>query len=237
MSYHNLGPIMVNIGSRLNFTSNAFGTRTSTDSLGRQVTQTVNVDGNRSIGIFTYFSHKIKNLDLDISLNPYFYYTRTINYVNKYLDNNDGFSSGTGIGINKYVLDKYSIQAEIVSGYVTSRSKINPGASMKYRTETGNFNMSLFFLHGTELGTSGDYSWRQKISKLDNNTSIFIWNAYINKNFLKNKLAVRLQINDLLNRNEGITRTINANVITQSNYNVIGRYCLLSLSYRFVHHK
>jgi len=236
MNYHITGPVMIYLGSRLNFTTGAFGTRTFTDSLARQATQTVNVDGNRSIGVFTSFSYTIKKWALDLRFNPYCYYTRSVNYFNSWLDHNDGITSGAGIGFNKYVPEKYNIQAQFMTGYLSSHSTINPGASVRYWTETDHFSASLFFLHGAELGMSGDYSWRQKAGNLDNNTSVFIWNAFINRNLFSNRLGVRWQINDILNRNAGIKRNINANTVTQSSYNVIGRYWLLSLSYRFMHH-
>jgi hypothetical protein len=227
---------MVDIGSRLEFTAGALGNRTYTDTLGRQTSQTVNVDGNRSVGVFTSFSHNVKDLGLDITFNPYCYYTRSVNYVNSRLDHNDGITSGAGVGINKFVADKCNFQVRFMTGYLSSHSTINPRASVRYWTETDHMSASLFFFHGTELGMSGDYSWRQKVGNLDNNTSVFIWNAFINKNLFSNRLGGRWQINDILNRNAGIQRNINSNTVTQNSYNVIGRYWLLSLSYRFMHH-
>ncbi len=236
MSYRIVGPVMINLGSRLNFMTNSFGTKTYTDSLGRQVSQTVNVDGARAIGAFTYFSYRIKKLALDVNFNPYCYYTRNVNYVNSILDHNDGINSGAGLGFNKYVPDKYNIQVQFLTGYLTSHSSINPAAAFRYWTETDNFSLSLYFLHGMEINTSGDYSWRQKVSSMDKNNSVFIWNAFVSKNFFSNRLGVRWQISDILNRNAGITRDINSNTVTQNTYNVIGRYWLFSLSYRFMHH-
>lgn len=57
--------------------------------------------------------------------------------------------------------------------------------------------------------------------------------TYIERRFLnKNRGALRIQGFDLFNQNVGISRTVTANSITDSRNNRLGRYYLLSFTYR-----
>jgi hypothetical protein len=61
-----------------------------------------------------------------------------------------------------------------------------------------------------------------------------IFNTYIERRFLKNKLAtIRFAVNDVFNENTGYTSSQSGSYITQSNVNRLGRYYLLSFTYRF----
>jgi len=60
-----------------------------------------------------------------------------------------------------------------------------------------------------------------------------ILNAYVERRFLKSKLATfRLSAFDLFNQNTGYTSTQSGSYITQSNVNRLGRYYLLSFTLR-----
>jgi len=60
-----------------------------------------------------------------------------------------------------------------------------------------------------------------------------ILSTYIERRFLKNNLAaLRLQGFDLFNQNTGITRNVTSNSIIDSRTNRLGRYYLLSFTYR-----
>ena len=64
------------------------------------------------------------------------------------------------------------------------------------------------------------------------NTSIPIWNASLAKSFLKNKRAeFKLSAFDLLNQNQGTSRSANQNFIEDANFNVLQRYFLASFTF------
>jgi Outer membrane protein beta-barrel family len=91
----------------------------------------------------------------------------------------------------------------------------------------------LYLLRNFELTTNATYTWQQKTSQFPASTSVLLWNAGLNRNFLQNRLVVRFQTNNLLNRNAGIIRTNNANINTESSTNILGRYWLVSIAYYF----
>jgi len=64
------------------------------------------------------------------------------------------------------------------------------------------------------------------------NTTIPLWNASVAKSMLKqDRGEVKFSVMDLLNRNTGITRSINQGNIVDEQYNVLRRYFLLSFTY------
>ena len=56
-------------------------------------------------------------------------------------------------------------------------------------------------------------------------------NGYVSKLAFKNKGTFKLAVNDLLNQNQGVTRTTSNNTITDLRYNVLKRYFMFSFTY------
>ena len=65
------------------------------------------------------------------------------------------------------------------------------------------------------------------------NTSDFVWNARLSRPFLKGKLLVMLDGFDILGQLDNVTRTVNAQGRTETYTNVLPRYLLLHMVYRF----
>jgi hypothetical protein len=95
------------------------------------------------------------------------------------------------------------------------------------------------------IGLNGkNYVWKDWTFSYDYTKDIYygykgatnpnIFNTYIERRFLKNKLAtIRFAVNDVFNENTGYTSSQSGSYITQSNVNRLGRYYLLSFTYRF----
>jgi hypothetical protein len=64
------------------------------------------------------------------------------------------------------------------------------------------------------------------------NAQVPLWNASISKQFLKfNRGELKLRVNDILNRNIGVSRSSNQNYIEDSRVNSLRRYALLTFTY------
>jgi hypothetical protein len=103
----------------------------------------------------------------------------------------------------------------------------------QFWSQIENIQLSYFPMPGLELNTNVNYNWRQKTNVFDHDNSTLLWNSYMSKNFFHNQLVVKFRINDILGRNAGINRSINGNTTTQTASNIIGRYWMISVSYRF----
>ena len=237
LGFHNFKPWVINLGLNYGFTTNGISTKTTTDSLGRQVSQAVNTRGGNNAGLYFSINKKLKGPDIDLGLNTNLNYGRSVNYVNQYLSKNDNYNTGAGMSLNKFVADKYSFQLNSNFNYSYSRSSINQNAATHFWTQNHNASFSVFPIPGFEINSSLYYNWRQKISHFDQHNATLLWNAYLAKNFLRNRLAVRWQINDILAQNAGISRSISTNQTSENTFNIIGRYWMLVATFRFMHHK
>lgn len=231
LEFHRSRTWLVNLSLDLQLTNNAISTETVTDSLGRQITQPVNVNGQRTLGFNFYTHRKVAGVDLGIFTRAL--YMRTLNYVNTDLSANDAYIEGGGISVNKYVDKKFSLQLNTGITHFNQVSSINSSAPIQYWSQSHRGSLTFFFIPNVEINTNAVYTWQEKTSAFTGNTSVLLWNAYIGRNFAHDKLVVRFQFNNMLNANSGITRTFSANVNTENSTNILGRYWMVTATWHF----
>lgn len=222
---------LINLSLNWGLVSNSISIRTITDSLGRQISQPTNVDGGRTGGVNLSINRKM--LGFDAGLHAVGTYTRSLNYLNADLSRNNAYTGGGGISINKFVAERYSFQINTNFVYFNQTSSINAASPVRYWTQTNSGALTLYFIKNFEINTNFLYTWQQRTSVFTGNTSVMLWNSSITRNLLHAKLVVRLQLNNILDANAGITRTNTANTNTQSSTNILGRYWMLSVAYHF----
>lgn len=224
-----------NFGVNVGVTTKSISTKISTDNLGRQVSQAVNVAGNRNAGILFIFTNTLKPIGLYASIQTRLSYSRDFNYVNQYFCKTDNYQLEVAPSLAKRVEDKYVIRLNYRVAYLYSGSSINLSSSLHYWTQNLNAQISVYVLCKAEISTGILYDWRQKVYELDKKNASLLWNARISRDFFNNRLKVRWQISDILGKNTGISRQTTANQITESMSNVIGRYWMLGIGWRFTH--
>jgi len=232
-SYQSFRTLQLQIGGSFVINSSDISTRTITDSLGRQVSQPINIKGATSGSLDFSVGHRIKLLDLDARYNSHVSYGHSYNYVNTDLSANDIYNTTAGLSVNKFVPDKFSISLSAGGGYSHSQSSVDAAAAIHYWTANGAVFASCFPMKGLELNSGLGYSWRQKTSAFDANNTTLLWSAFVDKRFWNDKMSLRCSINNILNQNPGITRTNSYNQTSETVINTIGRYWILSATYRF----
>ncbi len=65
------------------------------------------------------------------------------------------------------------------------------------------------------------------------NDPTFVWNAELNKQIFKGRATLALKAYDILNQSKNTYRTISDNYIQDVQNNTLGRYVILSFTYRF----
>jgi hypothetical protein len=236
LGYAMLKPIVFNLGLNFGLTNNNISTKVFTDSLGRQISQAVNVSGTKSTALFVNLSKNVKPIDLSVGVTGNVGYSRTVSYVGELLSNNDTYNATGGLNMGKYVADKYNFFFSSTVSFFSSRSSISTAALTQYWTQNYFGLLSFFPAKGLELNTSINYSWRQKTSAFGQDLSTLLWNAHISKTLLSNRLTIRCQVNDILGQNAGVSRGGSFNSQYQNISNVIGRYWMVSANFRFLRH-
>jgi uncharacterized membrane protein YgcG len=150
----------------------------------------------------------------------------------KNIAKNWAFTPGTRFRVN--ILDKIDLEASV--NYTINKTT----NSLQLSRDNSNTNIRTL-----AIGLNGkNYILKDWTFSYDFSRQIYygynfavpnpnILNVYVERRFLKqNAASVRLQGFDLFNQNTGFSQTIANNVVTQSQVNRLGRYFLLTFTYR-----
>ncbi len=220
------------MGVSYSSTNNSFATKDFVDSLGRRVSQSINVDGNHTVNGYLDYGWKLfgANMGMNTNINS----SRYVNVVNNLenITNSNSYTLGTYIGKSVDKVYDNSISANVT--YTTSTSSIQKNVSTHYWTYNIRPDFDFFLPWKIQLHTDVDFIFRQKTSVFDNNNNVILWNGWVGKKLLKgDAMLIKLSANDILNKNIGFNRTVNTNYITQNTYSTIQRYFLLSVVWNF----
>lgn len=95
------------------------------------------------------------------------------------------------------------------------------------------FTLTAYTNWGLSLHTDLDYTATRGYSQ-GYNTNLWMWEAQLSQEFLRNRsLTLSVKVHDILNQTQNINRTITASYISDTEYNTLGRYGMVTLTYRF----
>ncbi len=228
-----------NIWANVNFstTNNAFTQFSSIDS-GVRTYQTVNVNGVYNLNFYGDYGMKIKDTKWRLGFGPTVNFNRNIDFVQ---DQQSGISEknttntksyGLRLNVSQYVENKYNFHVGPNFTWNRSRASVNEFANAEYWQisgwASGNVNLPKKF----DLGTDINFQLRQKDERFPANNSFTTWNAYVTKRFLKeNALELKFGVYDILNQNRGYNRNFNSYSFTETYYNTLRRFWLLTLTW------
>jgi len=221
------------VGMNFSFVQDAISQRQFIDISGRRTYQYVNVNGNFNANAYANYSlKKIGNLHPSFGLNGN--YSR----INDFINGDANINSNTSIAPNLYLRynqdTTFNVSYSLSPQYTDSRSSIRPDIKTNYWAFNQNFDGSVMLPFRFQLGTGIEWNIRQKLDPQEKNNNVFFWTAYASKSFLKDRsLVARLYVNDILNQNLGYNRYNTPNQISETSYNTIKRYFLLSLTWNF----
>ncbi len=203
---------------------------------GRTISQSINVDGNVNAGVFAgggipLFDKKLR-LDPRVNAN----YTRFNSQINglENVTENLGVGGEVQLGLRS---DTMEISIKASYQYNSPNSSLAIGANQPYMQQR--YSAEVFFELPWKFFIESDAGYTINSQRADGfNINPFIWNAKLNKRFLKTgNLVVHIAVNDIFNQNIGIDRSIGNNVITDTRNVIIARYFMAGLTLRFNNNK
>lgn len=211
---------------------NAFANSISYDSLGRTISQTVNVygnyNGNAYIGAGIPMFSRIMNIAPSVNFN----YNSYSGFINS--QKNITKTLNTNLGLDFEVdLDTLAFSIGYKYDYNAPSSTLSNKSNKPYSEQSVDIGLRLKLPFKILLETEAEYIINSQRAE-GYNLNFIVWNAEISKSFLKNEnLILTVSGNDILNQNISNTRTIQDNVITDDKTSIISRYFLLKLTYKF----
>lgn len=221
------------MGTYFTFTKDAISS-SSTIDLGKRTTHYVNVDGNYYGNFYAGYNIKIPKTQLNVGISPQGNISKNTNFINGLKNVTTSTGVSLRMSIRTYVKDKYQFSVSARPSYNMSKSTISKVAGSNYWSYTYGVDGNYTLPGKLEIGSDVDMNFRQKLTAFDVNTDVILWNAYLEKKFLKkDALTLRLSIHDILNQNKGYDRTIQPNAIEEKHYLTFQRYGLITLTWNF----
>jgi len=220
------------INGSFNPVQNSIVTSQNTDTEGKTTQQYINTKGNYNYYFSGSYGFKLKGdvyMGFDLRTNG----GRYVNFVNDIKNTNNQSSVSLGSNIGRYKENKYDVSANLSFGYNFSSSSISSLKSNFWKQEhNGRFNY--YFNKKLQVGTEINLYLREKNDAFTGDNNIAVWDASISyKIFKKNNGVIKLEVNDILKERRGYDRSFTSNYIYEKNYNMLGRYGMLSFTWNF----
>lgn len=196
---------------------------------GKTAINYTNVDGNYNVSLFGTLGQPLirgnkLNLNIDLRTN----FARGTEFANgvENITHNYTFTNGYKLVSN---LNKLDLIAGISGTMFRDTYTITPNSNQRYYTISPNIDIS-YMLPGN-VRIQSDLTYNRLTGRGSANTSYKVVNAYISRQFFKNRGTFKFSVNDLLNENTGVERTASGNTLQDLNFNVLKRYYMVSFTY------
>lgn len=230
--YKSLSRTSTSIGFNYSTVENAFANSESVDSIGRKISQSINVNGNRFLSAFLGYGFELFGAHMWTNSN--FSDSRFVNVVNGRENTTNSRVYSLTLSAGKTVEKLYANSISGNVSYTTSRSSIQRNSDLHYWTYDIHPDFDFYLPWKMQIHADCDFIFRQKTSVFDNNNNIVLMNAWFGKKMLAgDALVIRCSVNDLFNQNIGFNRTVTSNFISENTYSNIRRYFLLSAVWNF----
>jgi len=223
-------------GGSYNFTSNPIVSNIQTDTAGRSIYQSTNIQDKHQRNYYLYVNgqRKVNSIDANIGIVIDASGNTSFNYANSELNQTKSNSYAVAATLGKYKEKKYALSFRGGPTYKTNQSSLQKNINDNGWGFNGGADLSFHLPLKVEIFSDANYEFRSKTQSFNSDFKRLLWNARVTKNFLKSdNLKLSFFVNDLLNQNKGFERSAYGNMITQNSYTTVRRYYMASLTWDF----
>jgi hypothetical protein len=220
-------------GLSFNATQNQIITQTWFDTVGKQFSQPVNVNGNYGMSGNIQYSTSWKRRDvvLRMNLGSNGYYNKNTTFSNQESVTSNAYSISQSVGLNFMYKQQLSIMPTFNIRYNRTHYSSESIQDASFNTKT--LSLSAFWNKPKWLILENNlqYSYNSQIAP-GFNKSVTMWSGAVNcLLFKKQQAMLRLAVYDILKQNAGVSRTITQTYIEDRQTQVLQQYFLLSFIY------
>lgn len=208
------------------------------EETGGRITMPKNINGNWNGNLSAGFNTALKNKKFTIHANTSFRYRNSVGYIyessSKSTMKNTLSETGiTGRLSGVFRNDLMELSANSSIGYTFEKNKIYPEKNQEPYTysyglsATFNLPWSISVMSGIvnqcRRGYDDDYFNRDEL----------LWNARLSKSFYKGRAIFSIEAYDMLAQKSNISRSLNSNVRSITEYNGVNSYVMAHFIYRY----
>lgn len=215
----------------VNYTRNKLVNRTIIDENFVKTTTPVNVSDDLTMTARISRGFPVRKLGMKVRINTNLRYSNSIVFVNEQKNDANTFGGGVGFTIENRSKDKVNISYTPRFNYSVSTYSESEENNLSFYDHSHEMEFDLYAIDKWSFGTSllVNYYSAQNFGEAQ---VIPIWSADLSRRFMDNDRAeIKLAIFDILNENQGVSRTTNLNYIQNQVVNSLARYAMLSLRY------
>lgn len=224
-------------GAQYNNVSNEISEKTIFDSEGKSITTPVNVNGNYFGNLWCGGGFPVFKRWMKLTYNFSGSINNNVAFVNDQQNVTQLIGLNPSIGFEKKIDDIFEIELGANYNYNIPKQTISLQSNQPYYTYGIYGNAWAKLPKNIRIAADGQYTNNGNRAN-GYNIDYFILNAQLSKAFFKaQNFIVSVEANDILNENINNQRTISANKIIDSKTQIIKRYFLLRLVYKFTSQK
>lgn len=192
------------------------------------------ISGNFNSNINIWSGFKIKKIGLGLDPGMYLSYNKRNSYLNQQLFESTNIWSSFNLGISKSLdsILEPRLQLSMDWNQTTSNNPLNPSRSnISWRIST---EMEVPLPKKFAIAGEFEYNILPSNSNFNTNQTYFLATSYLERKFLKdNSLIARFTVYDIFGQNRAVNRNVSGNSINQQVSQVLTRYFMLTMTYKF----
>jgi len=203
----------------------------SVSSVGTRVITPVNADGVRNLIGDLNLGFPLRKIHSRVELGSFFSYSANVSLLNGLRNEIHSTTIGPRFSFDYIQESKIDVELTASVSLYSGTYSLQPALNTHYMRQNYGVNATGYL--PWRISVHSEFNAIFNTGRSDGyNTTIPLWNASIAKSFLKNDRGeVKFSVMDMLNRNTGITRSVNQGNILDEQYNVLRRYFLVSFTY------
>ena len=203
------------------------------DSLARgtQLTRPVNLDGYRNVRSFITYGMPVSFLKSNFNLDLNYTYTRTPGLLDEQLNYANNHTYGAGLTLSSNVSDKVDFTLIARPSYNRVINSLQQNSNTEYYQQDSRIKFNWIIFEGLVFRNELAHQFYSGLSD-GFDDSFMIWNFGLGKKIFKSQRGeITFTVNDLLNQNRNISRTVTETYIEDSRTNALTRFFMLNFTY------
>ena len=218
---------------RGSYSTNVVVSRTVTDSeTGIRRTEYANANGNMNLMGMFMINQPLPNKKWRYSARMMASYNNMAGYINGDFNRSGNLRLAPNVGMT-FSCDVFQMSVNPTYSFNMATNSLPQQRNQYTHTYGFTTDASLYLPFGLNITTDLAFDKSTGYSR-GFNTSSWLWNAQISYSVLKDKsLTFSVRAYDLLGEKKNISRSVSANMITDSRYNDLTRYVMFGVSWKF----